>query len=273
MPVYNTKEEYLKEAIDSILNQTFSDFELIIVDDGSDKDIEPVIKLYGDSRIRFFKNEQNLGVAKTRNRLMELAEGEYCAWQDSDDISYPDRLKKQVDFLNNNADISIVGTNLVRFPAEKIMKQPPYPKIVDFIGGCAFSQGTSMFRLEDFKKNNLFYKENLITSEDYDLWARAVQNLRFANIQEVLLKYRRVGTSLCHSKNQYAYDAEKEIKQNLLNYLTSDKELQIKILKTVTKHYTKKNTFAENIFSIKNEWRGELKVKVLTFLGIKIRIK
>lgn len=273
MPVYNTKEEFLRESVESILNQTFNDFELIILDDGSSNDVETIVKSYNDLRIKFYKNEKNLGVAKTRNKLMELAQGKYCAWQDSDDISYPDRLKKQVNFLDKNTEISIVGTNLERFPSKKILNQPEHPKILDFIGGCAFSQGTSMFRLEDFKKNNLYYKEDLITSEDYDLWARAVLCMKFANIQEILLKYRRVGTSLCHSKNQYAYDAEKEIKRNLLNQLTSDKKLQAEILKIVTKHYTKRNTFAENIFSIKNEWRGELKVKVLTFLGIKIRIK
>ncbi len=269
MPVYNTKEEFLKESVESILNQTFQDFEIIVLDDGSFNDVEAIIKSYGDDRIRFYKNEQNLGVAKTRNRLLNLAQGEYCAWQDADDISMKDRLQKQADFLDNNPNISIVGTNLVRFPSEKIIIQKSEPKILDFIGGCAFSQGTSMFRLNDLKEHNLYYREDLITSEDYELWSRAVRVLKLANIQEILLRYRRVGTSLCHSKNQYAYETEVKIKQDLLNYLTSDKKLQTEILKTVTKHFAKKNSLVENIFSIKNEWHGDKKVKVLTFLGFK----
>ena len=175
--------------------------------------------------------------------------------------------------MDDNREFSVVGTNLIRFPSEKIIKQPEFPKILDFIGGCAFSQGTSLLRLEDIRKHHLYYNEELITSEDYELWSRAVQVLKFANIQEVLLKYRRVGTSLCHSKNQYAYDAELKIKQDLLNYLTSDKKLQSAILRTVTTHYAKKNSFVENIFSIKNEWNSAKKHKILTILGIKIRIK
>ena len=273
MPVYNTKEEFLRESVESILNQTFQEFELIIVDDGSSNDVEEIIKTYNDSRIRFYKNEQNLGVSKTRNRLLELAQGEYCAWQDADDISLPERLEKQVQFLDENREISIVGTNLERFPAKKVIINKEFPKILDFIGGCAISQGTSMFRREDLKKNNLFYDEDLITSEDYDLWSRCVQILKIANIQEPLLKYRRVGTSLCHSKNDAAYEIDKKIKQRLLDALTEDLKLQKEILITATKHFAKKNNFFENIFSIKNEWHGDKKVKVVTLFGIKIRIK
>lgn len=270
MPVYNTKEEFLRESIESILNQTFQEFELIILDDGSSNDVESVVKTYKDARIGFYKNEQNLGVAKTRNRLLDLAKGEYCAFQDADDISLPERLEKQVNFLDENRDISIVGTNLVRFPSEKVLKQLPFPKLLDFIGGCAISQGTSMFRREDLKKNNLYYNENLITSEDYDLWSRAVCVLKFANLQEVLLKYRRVNTSLCHSKNNYAFEIDKNIKKQLLNYITDDENLQRKILKILSEYFTKKASFIENIFSIRNVWKNDKKVKILTILGIKI---
>jgi len=273
IPVYNTKEAFLRESVESILNQTFQEFELIIVDDGSVNDVEAVINSYEDKRIKFYKNEKNLGVAKTRNRLLDLAKGEYCAFQDADDISYPERLKKQAEFLDKNHEISIVGTDLERFPSKKIITNPTYPKLFDFIGGCAISQGTSMFRLEDLKKNNLRYDEDLLTSEDYDLWSRAVLVLNFANINEPLLKYRRVGTSLCHSKNDTAYGIDKKIKQRLLDYLTNDSKLQKEILKTVSKYSVKKASFAENIFSVRNEWHGEKKAKILTLLGLKIRIK
>ena len=273
MPVYNTKEEYLKESIESILNQTFTDFELIILDDGSENDIEKVVKTYDDNRIKFYKNENNLKVAKTRNKLMNLSQGEYIAWQDSDDISYPDRLEKQVDFLNKNLNISAVGSNMVRFPAKKIVKNPEFPKILDFMGGCVFSQGSAMIRMNDFKKYDLKYDESLVTSEDYDLWSRAVCFLNIATMQEVLLKYRRVSTSLCHSKNDYAYEIDKNIKKRLLDTLTKDVKLQDEVLLAVSKYYTKQAGFFERIFSIRNEWRGDKKVKILTFLGIKMRIK
>ena len=105
MPVYNTKEEFLRESIESILHQTFQEFELIILDDGSSNDVESIVRTYKDTRIGFYKNEQNLGVAKTRNKLLDLAKGEYCAFQDADDISLPERLEKQVKFLDENREI------------------------------------------------------------------------------------------------------------------------------------------------------------------------
>ena len=201
---------------------------------------------------------------------MDLAQGEYIAWQDSDDISYPDRLLKQVDFLDNNQDISAVSSFIETFPNGKIIKQPNYPKMIDFLGGCVFSQPACMLRINDFKKNNLFYKEELKTSEDYDLWARAVKVLNFANIQEPLVKYRKNPNSLYHTSNKLAEEIDINIKKDLSEFLIYDKTLQKNILEIVSKHYRKKDNILEKIFSVKNEWHGFEKCKVLTIFGIKI---
>lgn len=273
IPTYNTKLEYLKESIESILNQTFKDFELIILDDGSKEDISDFISSFNDKRIRFYKNENNLGVAKSRNKLLKLAKGEYCAWQDSDDISAKERLEKQVKFLDENRDISVVGANIERFPSKRVIEFFPNPKLLNFIGGCSISQGVSMFRIADLREHQLFYNENLVTSEDYDLWSRVVTVLKIANIQDILLKYRRVGTSLCHSKNKCAFEIDKNIKTKLLNTITEDKKLQNKILKVVSNYYSKKTGFFENIFSVRNAWHGENKVKILVLFGLKFKIK
>jgi len=273
MPVYNTNEEYLKEAINSILHQTFSDFELIIVDDGSKNDIENVIKTFSDNRIKFYKNNENSGVARTRNKLMSLAQGEYIAWQDSDDISYPDRLLKQVDFLDNNPDISIVGSYLECFPNKKIIALPKNPKPLDFIGGCMISQPSCMIKINDFKKYNLEYNPNLITSEDYDLFSRAVKFLNCANIETPLVKYRISQNSLYHRANQYSYKIDKEIKNSILQFLTSDKKLQKKIIQVITSQYKKKANLLENMFSIRNEWYGDVKYKIIVILGLKIKLR
>ena len=272
MPVYNTKEEFLKESVESILNQTYQEFELIIVDDGSSNDVEAIIKKYNDSRIRFYKNEQNLGVAKTRNKLLGLAQGEYCAWQDSDDIAYPERLEKQVEFLDKNKEISAVGSYLEQFPNKKIVKMLERPKIIDFLGGCQLSQPTAMLRIADFRKYNLEYNTELITSEDYDLWARGVKYLSYANMQEPLLKYRLSSSSLYHTANKYAYKLDKEIKNELINYLTENEKLQKNIMTVVSSQYLKKGSFWENIFGIRNEWYGDKKVKILLIAGIKIKL-
>ena len=101
MPVYNG-EKYLNEAIDSILNQTFNDFELLIINDGSTDKSAEIIKSYNDPRIRFVENEENLKLAKTRNKGLELALGEYFVPMDCDDISHPERIQKLVEFMEKN---------------------------------------------------------------------------------------------------------------------------------------------------------------------------
>ena len=273
MAVYNTKEEFLRESIQSILDQTFQDFEFIIVDDGSKNNPEEIVKSFNDGRIKFYKNDTNSGVAYTRNRLIDLAQGEYIAFQDSDDISFPTRLEKQVKFLNENPNFSGVSAGYETFPNKKIVLMISEPKILDFLGGCKFTQPCSMLRINDFKKYNLKYNEKLKTSEDYDLWSRCIEKIRLYNLEEVLLKYRRNPNSLVHTKKKEMAEADFEIKQRLLDKLTSDKKLQKEIIKVASKLDKKQSSFFEKLFSIRNEWNGMQKRKILQILGIKIFIK
>ncbi|SVC41049.1 uncharacterized protein METZ01_LOCUS293903, partial [marine metagenome] len=104
MPVYNGAK-YLNEAIDSILNQTFQNFEFIIIDDGSTDDSVKIIKSYDDNRIRLVENRNNLGQSETLNKGLSLTRGKYIARMDQDDISMPERLKKQFEFMENNSDV------------------------------------------------------------------------------------------------------------------------------------------------------------------------
>ena len=273
MPVYNTNEVFLRESIESILNQTFQDFELIIVDDGSSEDIESVVKSFKDSRIKFHKNDKNRGVGYTRNRLIDLAVGEYVAFQDSDDISLPQRLEKQVKFLDENSEISLVGCWLEEFPQTRIYKKVNFPKILDLLGGGVVPNGVTMLRLIEVKKHNLKYNETFITSEDYDFCARSINYLRLANVQEVLYKYRKNPNSLMHTKTNFADINDAKIKQMLLNNLTEDKIFQKKIMNLINSHYQKKLSFSERIFSIRNEWEGCKKYKKCSILGIGFKIK
>lgn len=273
IPNYNTKEEWLKESIESILNQTFQDFEIIILDDGSKISPENLIKSFNDDRIKFYQNEKNLGIGKTRNKLLELANGAYAAFQDSDDISLPDRLEKQVNFLENNPDYSGVSAWSETFPNKKILKTPPEPKIIDFLGGCRFLQPIAMLNIKDFKENNLFYNDNFTTSEDYDLWTRAIEKLKLYNLQEVLLKYRRNPNSLVHTKHHEITKNDKIIKQRLLDKLTLDENLQRDLVKFISKKSQKKSKLSERLFSIRNEWDGLQKNKIIQLLGVKIKLK
>ena len=116
MPAYNA-EKYINEAIDSILAQTFTDFEFIIIDDGSTDSTCAIVESYSDSRIRFFKNEHNLGVAATLNRGLDLARGEYIARMDADDISLPTRFEKQAAYMDSHPDVVVCGTGVECFGA------------------------------------------------------------------------------------------------------------------------------------------------------------
>ena len=128
MPVYNTPENYLREAVESILAQTCADFEFLILNDAStDDNVEKVINSYDDKRIRYWQNDRNLGISLSRNKLIGLSRGEYLAVFDHDDVSLPERLEKQAAFLDAHPEVGVVGcwyrildteNKVSRFPAE-----------------------------------------------------------------------------------------------------------------------------------------------------------
>lgn len=175
--VYNAAST-LDASIKSIINQSFTDWELIICDDGSsDESYLKMIKFaQQDHRIRVIKNENNLGLGASLNKCLILVNGKYIARQDSDDISEPDRLEKQVAFLDQNSQYAMVGTWMTIFDetGEKgIIKTKEQPQKKDFIYGSPFCHATMMLRYDALKKAN-FYRVNqhTIRCEDYDLWMR-----------------------------------------------------------------------------------------------------
>ena len=129
MPVYNTKDEYLRQAITSILTQSFEDYEFIILNDSPENlHIKEIVSSYQDARIRYFENEQTQGVAKSYNRLLDLAKGEFIAVMNHDDISQPQRLEKQVAYLENHPEVGLVGTAYKKFGEINRFKTIENPK-------------------------------------------------------------------------------------------------------------------------------------------------
>ncbi len=188
MPVYNA-EQYLREAIDSILSQTFGDFELIIIDDGSKDSSPAIVERYEDPRIRFYVNEENMGVAKTLNRGLDLATGQYIARMDSDDISLPERFAKQVAYLDAHPEIGILATDVQTFGAQEYYH--PTSKTheqlsVDMLFSCCLCHPTVMMR----RSLGLRYDPAFNRMEDYELWIRASQQCRLACYPEILFRYR-----------------------------------------------------------------------------------
>jgi len=196
MPVYNT-EKYLAEAIESVLNQSFKNFEFIIVDDASTDAGLEIIKKYSakDKRIKILQNEKNLGIAETRNRGILEAKGKYIATHDSDDISTLDRFQKQVDYLEKHNNVGVVGSYIEIFSEDRkntsIRKYPENDKdlreIIFF--ACPIAQPTSMIRRDVFEKVGL-YDKKYPPAEDLDLWFRIGTKYELANIPKILLKYR-----------------------------------------------------------------------------------
>lgn len=273
MPVYNTKGEYLKESIESILNQTYKDFEFLILDDGStNSDTLNTLSYYAnkDFRIKIL-NGHHKGIGFALNSLMDSAKGEFMARMDSDDISLPQRLEKQVKFLEENKDVSILGSWLEMFPGNEVVKYPAKPKILDFLSYCCFAHATAMIRKADFDKYSLRYKEDFSVSEDYELWSRAVRFLNFFSLQESLYKYRILENSNSRNNMEKVLKVDNTIRKNILDFLTSDSYLQSLIKGTIgLADDVCDLSFIEKLFSTKRVCVNGKHKKIIRFFGVKV---
>lgn len=196
MPAYNAAK-YLREAIDSILSQTFTDFEFIIINDGSSDLSKQIIQSYTDSRIVYIENEQNSGICVTLNKGLDAARGRYIVRMDSDDIALPHRLAIQVDYMDKNPNVGVAGCMVERFYDDDILKHDFPPSETDFyqckadllLSTCVAHPAT-IIRKSILDKHNLRYDDFFRGMEDYHLWWRMARHTFITNIPRVLLKYR-----------------------------------------------------------------------------------
>jgi len=207
MPVYNG-ERYLIDSISSILNQTYKNFEFLIIDDGSTDLTSEIIESFNDPRIRLVNNKKNIGLTRTLNKGIKLSRGKYIARMDADDISLPERLKKQVDFMEEYQGIGVCGTWLKTTGSKKnnIRKSPINHEEI-----CAYMfwdspiwHPTAMIRKEVLTDNNLYYDESISRAQDYKLWIDISNITKLANIPEVLLLYRIHNKQISKLKNNPA---------------------------------------------------------------------
>ena len=194
MPVYNA-QAFLRTAIDSILNQTFTDFEFIIFDDGSIDDSLKIIQSYEDPRIRIVSGRGNRKLVPPLNDAIRMAKGKYLARMDSDDISLPNRLEKQVVFMENHPDVDVCGT-FFRTIGGRVDVSKTYPVFdsdikLSMLFFCSLAHPSVVMRRSTMIKKDFFYDEQFLYAEDYDLWSRmTLAGCIFHNIPEVLLRYR-----------------------------------------------------------------------------------
>ena len=192
MPVHNG-EKYLRKAMESILNQSFRDFEFLIIDDGSSDTSAEIIRSYRDNRIKLVENESNLGLIETLNKGIKLAQGEFVARMDCDDFSLPNRLAEQTAYMERNRLVGICGSwILVQGEKEFINRYPLSHEEIccGLLFETMFAHPSVMIRREAFLCNGLTYDSAYRHAEDYELWVRSAKLLKLANIPKVLLHYR-----------------------------------------------------------------------------------
>ena len=193
MPVYNG-EEHLREAIESILGQTYRDFEFLIIDDGSTDRSAEVIGAYRDPRIRLVQNETNLGLIATLNRGLALSTGEFICRMDQDDISLPERITRQVTFMESHPEIAVCGAWFRKFGAgrSKVVRWQTDPDGIrcGLLFDAMVGHPTVMLRRDFLRKFDLQYDPAYKNAEDFALWVRVAEHGDLANLDEVLLNYR-----------------------------------------------------------------------------------
>lgn len=202
MPVYNG-ERYLHQALESILTQTFTDFEFIIIDDGSTDNTWDILTEFArqDTRVVLHRNPKNLHLIRTLNKGLTLARGEYIARQDADDISLPERLAAQVSYLQHHPEVGLLGTAYYRLydQGQLSLRQPP---ITDteirwkLLFGNIWCHPSMMFRRRILEDNEPFRRE-FVHVEDYELWTRLVKQTRAYTLPTPLVLYRVHEGSIC----------------------------------------------------------------------------
>jgi glycosyltransferase involved in cell wall biosynthesis len=192
MPVYNG-QDFLKEAIESILNQTYVHLEVLIINDGSVDDSEEIILSYTDDRIVYIKNDENRGLICTLNDGMSLSKGKYIARMDADDISILDRIQKQLDFLEMNPNCGLLGSAFTIFgDKHELVKYPRENEDLKFAALFynPFCHPSVMIRKKVFDDNKLHFKKEYIHAEEYKLWSELLLLTECYNLEDNLLMYR-----------------------------------------------------------------------------------
>lgn len=232
MAAYNAAA-YLRAAIESVLRQSFGDFEFIIVDDGSTDATAEIVASYDDRRILVLRNPENLGLIASLNRGLSQARGEFIARMDADDESLAQRFEKQLRFLDEHPDVGLCGTAFdtmgdrsERWP---VVHEPARLKC-QLLFDTGISHPTVMFRRELMLRHGLYYDPAYRHAEDYELWARFAEVTEIANVPAVLLKYRLHPQSISHTNRDYQRQLSDGIRRRMLDRLgvsADEREMRI----------------------------------------------
>lgn len=270
MPAYNV-EQFIGTSIESILKQTFEDFELIIINDGSKDNTAKIVEKYAkqDNRIRFINNKENKGLVSVLNEGLDIARGKYIARMDSDDIAYPERFAKQVKYMDEHPECGVLGTAAQNFGADNHAYYNPYEiTVFDLFRGVPFYHPSVMFRKEVFDKHHLRYDPDYYLVEDYELWTRLLTITKMNNLQEILLNYRVHSKSVSVANHELQEKNKQRVKSNLVEILSAnafqlfgfDKTKYVKVLKYL------------NLLTTKHKSHGNVKVYLFGYIPL-VKIK
>lgn len=251
MPVYNTKYDFLRQAIESILSQTYEDFELIIINDASTDNAEDVILSYKDNRIKYYKNERNLKLIATLNKGLDLCSGKYIARLDSDDYCSSQRLEKQVEYMDTHPETGVLGT-LFEFVPEhvrEIVNVEDIPLCIRYIPGCLL-HSSAMMRKSVLTDNKLYYNSDCLHAEDFKMWSDISRVANVAVLPEVLTYYRQTETGICAQNKKFQNKMLMLISfDNIIKDFECDREKMYPILVK----FTKSIPLTENEFKMTKE--------------------
>ena len=242
MPAYNA-EKYIDKCINSIIEQKYKNWELIIIDDYSDDNTYDKITKYGNyPNIKVFRNDKNRGISYTTNRAINLSKGKYIALMDDDDIALPDRIKLQVDYLENNKDIHVLGGRSIEIDEQgniltycnEPKKNPLYIKAELLFGMVNFTNSTLMFRRGFLLENNIQLQENCYGIQDLVFYMDCSKVGNITSIDIPLIMHRIYKTSttqkMLKEENENRQNAFKKAQRNSLEksgYILSENEYEI----------------------------------------------
>ncbi len=225
MPVYNA-EKFLREAIDSVLNQSYGDFEFIILNDGSKDSSLEIINSYTDPRIKLIHNPINLGYCTKLNEGLKAASGKYIARMDNDDVSMPERFEKEVTFLDKNPEFGLCCCNaMVIDEYGNVINPQMFPIDIaplewQMIWTNPIAHPTVMYRKALVDKYQWNYEQEMYPADDYSLWCKMAESTRLHRLSEVLFKYRILNGSAYHSNFQKAIDKSIQVGESYLRTYT-----------------------------------------------------
>lgn len=226
MPAFNPGIHF-ESALDSILGQSLGSFELLIIDDGTTDGSLDILKDVPDPRIRLITNPSNLGLVATLNQGLELARGSHIARMDSDDVAHPERLARQLSYMQAHPDIAILGTWSRTIGDGVTPWETHHPAHhANIVSQMLFNTGLThpsvMLDAQQLQAHGLRYRTTNLHAEDYDLWVRACQTVTLANLPELLLDYRIHGKQVSSSHQDAQKQSARYIRESLIRNLGLD---------------------------------------------------